>query len=88
MANLEEGSIKTGSQPPYTPPRVVRMGDVSGGAGGTCSPTGIVNSSGDCLAGTMNTGAGSCTAGETNTGTGCIAGNTNSHGTCIAGGNL
>jgi hypothetical protein len=84
MSKLEEGSIKTGSQPPYCPPNVVRMGDVSGGAG-DCTATGTVNSSGSCFAGTTNTGGGTCTAGGTNSGFGCIAGGTVFSGACTDG---
>lgn len=98
MSDLKDKSMKSGSQPLYSPPRVVRIGDLIEGKGAACTAgsgansapgctdTGNSASGGYCRAGNSAT-PGDCTAG-TNPGDGsyCSAGNVTTHSTgCTAG---
>ena len=73
MSDLKDDLTKSGSQPLYSPPRVVRMGDLNEGKG-------------VCSGGSGNPDAPGCTSNGTNASFGyCRQGNTASPGDCTAG---
>ena len=81
MSDLKDESIKSGSQSLYSPPRVVRMGDLTDGKG-NCSAG---SSTADyCAAGTSAT-AGYCTAGTTASPGACTDAGSTATTACTAG---